>query len=106
SGASPPLLSFPTRRSSDLGTIANIPVMVDFGSNRPERPMSELVTKKLRPGDIYTHCFSGLRNELDDSGHIDPAMVQARKRGVIFDVGHGGGSFAWRVAAPAIKDGF
>jgi dihydroorotase len=96
----------PVEHAVEAGTIANIPVMVDFGSNRPERPMSELVTKKLRPGDIYTHCFSGLRNELDDSGHINPAMVQARKRGVIFDVGHGGGSFAWRVAAPAIKDGF
>ena len=50
--------------------------------------------------------YSGLRNELDDTGHVNPAMVQARKRGVIFDVGHGGGSFAWRVAVPAIKDGF
>ena len=40
--------------------------MVDFGANRPERPMAELVTKKLRPGDIYTHAYSGLRDELDD----------------------------------------
>jgi dihydroorotase len=96
----------PVEHAVEAGTIANIPVMVDFGANRPERPMSELVTKKLRPGDIYTHCFSGLRNELDESGHINPAMVQARKRGVIFDVGNGGGSFAWRVAVPAIKDGF
>jgi len=39
-----------------------------FGSNRPERPMAELVTRKLRPGDIYTHAYSGLRNELDESG--------------------------------------
>src|SRR5437868_5839009 len=96
----------PVEHAVAAGTAANIPVMVDFGANRPERPMSELVTKKLRPGDIYTHCFSGLRNELDASGHINPAMVEARKRGVIFDVGHGGGSFAWRVAVPAIKDGF
>src|SRR5437763_3146704 len=96
----------PVEHAVAAGTTANIPVMVDFGSNRPERPMSELVTKKLRPGDIYTHCFSGLRNELDELGHINPAMVQARKRGVIFDVGHGGGSFAWRVAIPAIKEGF
>jgi dihydroorotase len=80
--------------------------MVDFGTNRKERPMSELVTVKLRPGDIYTHCYSGLRNELDESGHVNPAMFEARKRGVIFDVGHGGGSFAWRIAVPAIKQGF
>jgi dihydroorotase len=96
----------PVEHAVAAGTIANIPVMVDFGANRPERPMSELVTRKLRPGDIYTHCYSGLRNELDESGHVNPAMVQARKRAVIFDVGHGGGSFAWRVAVPAIKEGF
>ena len=96
----------PVEHAVEAGTIANIPVMVDFGTNRPERPMSELVTKKLRPGDIYTHMYSGLRNEQDESGHVNPAMLEARKRGVIFDVGHGGGSFAWRIAVPAIKEGF
>jgi dihydroorotase len=96
----------PVEQAVEAGTIANIPVMVDFGSNRKERPMSELVTKKLRPGDIYTHCYSGLRNELDETGHVNPAMIEARKRGVIFDVGHGGGSFAWRIAVPASKQGF
>ena len=95
----------PVERAVATGTIANIPVMVDFGTNRPERPMSELVTKKLRPGDIYTHCYSGLRNEQVD-GKVNPAMFEARKRGVIFDVGHGGGSFAWRIAIPALKQGF
>jgi dihydroorotase len=96
----------PVETAVEAGTIANIPVMVDFGTNFKERPMSELVTKKLRPGDIYTHCYSGIRNELDESGHVNPAMFEARKRGVIFDVGHGGGSFLWRVAVPAIKEGF
>jgi dihydroorotase len=96
----------PVERAVEAGTQANIPVMVDFGANRPERPMAELVTRKLRPGDIYTHMYSGLRNELDDSGHVNPGMPEGRRRGVIFDVGHGGGSFAWRVAVPAIKEGF
>src|SRR3984885_13962492 len=96
----------PVEHAVEAGTLANIPVMVDFGANRPERPMSELVTKKLRPGDIYTHMYSGLRNEQDSSGHVNPAMWEARKRGVIFDVGHGGGSFAWRIAVPAIKEKF
>jgi dihydroorotase len=95
----------PVEQAVEAGTIAKIPVMVDFGSNRKERPMSELVTKKLRPGDIYTHCYSGLRDELVD-GKVNPAMFEARKRGVIFDVGHGGGSFAWRIAVPALKQGF
>ena len=96
----------PVERAVEAGTEANIPVMVDFGANRAERPMAELVTTKLRPGDIYTHAYSGLRNELDDSGHVNPGMFEGRKRGVIFDVGHGGGSFVWRVAVPAIKEGF
>ncbi len=96
----------PVEQAVEAGTIANIPVMVDFGTNRKERPMSELVTKKLRPGDIYTHCYSGLRNELDESGHVNPAMFEARKRGVIFDVGHGSGSLAWRIAVPAMRQGF
>jgi dihydroorotase len=96
----------PVEHAVEAGTIANIPVMVDFGANRPERPMPELVTKKLRPGDIYTHCYSGLRNEQTESGHVNPAMFEGRKRGVIFDVGHGGGSFAWRIAVPAMKEGF
>jgi len=96
----------PVERAVEAGTLANIPVMVDFGTNHPERPLSELVTKKLRPGDIYTHVYSGLRNEQDESGHVNPALWEARKRGVIFDVGHGGGSFLWRIAVPAIKEGF
>ncbi len=96
----------PVERAVEAGTIADVPVMVDFGANRPERPLSELVTKKLRPGDIYTHVYSGLRGEQDDSGHVNPALLEGRRRGVIYDVGHGGGSFLWRVAVPAMKEGF
>jgi len=96
----------PVEHAVEAGTAAGIPVMVDFGNDHPERPLADLVTKKLRPGDIYTHCYSGLRHELDDDGHVNPGMVAGRKRGVIFDVGHGGGSFAWRIAVPAMKEGF
>ena len=96
----------PVDNAIAAGNIANIPVMVDFGSNKPERPLSELLTKKLRPGDIYTHVYSGLRGEQTESGHANPALFEGRKRGVFFDVGHGGGSFLWRVAVPLIKDGF
>jgi dihydroorotase len=96
----------PVDRAIEAGTAADIPVMVDFGNNHPDtRPLADLLTKKLRPGDIYTHMYSGLRNELVD-GKPNPGMVEGRKRGVIFDVGHGGGSFAWRVAAPMVKAGF
>jgi dihydroorotase len=96
----------PVERAVEAGTIASIPVMVDFGINHAERPLSELVTRKLRPGDIYTHLYSGLRNEQVESGKVNPALWEGRKRGVIFDVGHGGGSFLWRIAVPAMKEGF
>jgi dihydroorotase len=96
----------PVERAVEAGTLANLPVMVDFGAGRPERPVAELVTNKLRPGDIYTHVYSGLRGELGPSGHVNPGLLEGRKRGVLFDVGHGGGSFLWRIAVPAIKDGF
>lgn len=96
----------PVEHAVEAGKLAGgIPVMVDFGNDHPERPLADLVTKKLRPGDIYTHCYSGLRHELVD-GRVNPGMIEGRKRGVIFDVGHGGGSFAWRVAVPAMKQGF
>src|SRR6267142_1360528 len=96
----------PVERAVEAGTLANIPVMVDFGTNHKERPVADLVTKKLRPGDIYTHVYSGLREEQDPSGKVNPGLWEGRKRGVIFDVGHGGGSFAWRIAVPAIKEKF
>jgi dihydroorotase len=88
------------------GTLANVPIMVDFGANRLERPISALLSQKLRPGDIYTHCYSGLRDELLPDGKVNPGMWEGRERGIIFDVGHGAGSFTWRVAVPAIQQGF
>jgi dihydroorotase len=96
----------PVERAVEAGTQANIPVMVDFGTNHKERPVADLVTKKLRPGDIYTHMYSGLREEQLPSGKVNPGLFEGRKRGVIFDVGHGGGSFAWRIAVPALKENF
>ncbi|MEO7652040.1 MAG: amidohydrolase/deacetylase family metallohydrolase [Bryobacteraceae bacterium] len=88
------------------GTLANIPVMVDFGDFRTERPFQELVLKKLRPGDIYTHTYLDRVPMLDDAGKVNKYLFEARKRGVIFDVGHGGGSFIFRLAVPAVEQGF
>jgi dihydroorotase len=96
----------PVEHAVEAGTLADVPVMVDFGVDHPERPIADLLTRKLRPGDIYTHVYSGLRHELDRPGHLNPALEDGRRRGVIFDVGHGGGSFLWRVAVPAVRAGF
>jgi dihydroorotase len=96
----------PVENAVEAGKMANIPVMIDFGEFRPERPFQELVTKKLRPGDIYTHMYLDRVPMLDEHGRVMPYLFEARKRGVIFDVGHGGGSFLWRQAVPAVKQGF
>ena len=93
-------------RAVEAGKMANIPVMVDFGTFRPERPFQDLVLKKLRPGDIYTHTYLGAVPMLDDAGKVNQYLFEARKRGVIFDVGHGGGSLLFRQAVPAVKQGF
>jgi dihydroorotase len=92
-------------RALEAGRLAGIPIMVDFGRASPEKSLAELLSSRLRPGDIYTHVYSGLRGELDPSGHANPALFEGRRRGVIFDVGHGAASFTWRVAVPIVKEG-
>ncbi|HET7086749.1 MAG TPA: amidohydrolase/deacetylase family metallohydrolase [Rhizomicrobium sp.] len=97
----------PVEQAVIAGTKANIPVMVDFGADRPTRPLYDLLTKKLRPGDIYTHMYSGLRQEQDPATKgPQKGMIEGRARGVIFDTGTGGGSFKWSLAIPFIKQGF
>jgi dihydroorotase len=96
----------PVDRAVEAGKLANVPVMVDFGYFVPERPFQELVLKHLRPGDIYTHMYLGRVPMIDKDGKVEPYLFEARKRGVIFDVGHGAGSFVYRQAAPAVKQGF
>jgi dihydroorotase len=93
-------------RAVEAGRLADVPVMVDFATFRPERPFQDLVLKHLRPGDIYTHTYLSAVPMLDDHGTLLPYLAEARKRGVIFDVGHGGGSFSFRQAVPAVKQGF
>ena len=89
------------------GNIANVPVMIDYGARRIERPLLQLVSTHLRPGDIYTHCFSGLRGEQDPTtGGPSEALKVMKQRGIYCDVGHGGGSFSWTVALPIVKSGY
>jgi dihydroorotase len=80
--------------------------MVDFGYLNNIRNLPTLLLDKLRPGDIYTHCYSGHREEVLSDGKVNPAIFTGRKRGIIFDVGFGAGSFYWYVAVPAFQQGF
>jgi dihydroorotase len=60
----------------------------------------------FRPGDIFTHAYAGgSRGEVID-GKINPASFRAQKRGIVFDIGHGGASFTFRTATQAMKEGF
>lgn len=97
---------YPVEEAVRAGDAAGIPVMVDFGADHAERPLETLLGEKLRPGDIYTHCFSGNRRELLEDGTPNPGLFAGRERGVVFDVGHGGGSFKWSVAAKCLEAGF
>ncbi len=88
------------------GILCNKPVMVDFWPRPPERPYPDLILKKLRPGDIHTHVFAQQFPIINDKGKVYDYMFQARDRGVIFDLGHGAGSFWFRNAVPALENGF
>jgi dihydroorotase len=94
----------PYERAVEAGTIADIPVMVDFGSARV-RTIKELFERVFRPGDIYTHAYAGGGRELI-GGKVNPAIFAAQKKGIIFDIGHGGGSFVWQTAVQAFKEGY
>lgn len=89
------------KAASESGTIA----MVDFHP-RPGRGYRELILEHMRPGDIHTHIYGQLTPQLDENKKVQPYMWEARKRGVLFDVGHGNGSFLFRIAAPAVAQGF
>ncbi|MGC2449962.1 MAG: amidohydrolase/deacetylase family metallohydrolase [Candidatus Sulfotelmatobacter sp.] len=92
-------------RAIECATLANVPVMYDFWP-RPDRTYEDLLLKKMRPGDIHTHVFAQQFPIILPDGKINPALAEARARGVIFDVGHGAGSFWFRAAVPAAKQGF
>src|SRR5690242_7064947 len=92
-------------RAIECGTAANVPIMVDFWP-REDRTYEDLILKKMRPGDIHTHVFAQQFPIILPDGKLNPALAQARARGVIFDVGHGSGSFWFRNAVPAQKQGF
>lgn len=93
-------------RAIECGRLAKVPIMVDFWPRPPQRSYAELILKRMRKGDIHTHVFAQQFPIILPNGRVNPIMWRARKRGVIFDVGHGAGSFWFRNAVPAIEQGF
>ena len=99
----------PVTRAVTAGRETNVPVMVDFGGHTPPLSLEDLLLKHLRPGDILTHTYAQVAGRVpivDDNGKVRSFVWEARKRGVIFDAGHGGGSFLFRQAVPAMQQGF
>ena len=99
----------PTTRAVEAGNLAELPVIIDFGGAQPNLSIQELFFKHLRPGDIYTHTYAalnGAREEIVDANNtLKPFVLEAQKRGIIFDVGYGGASFNYTQAIPALKAG-
>ncbi len=96
-------------KAVEAGKLANVPVMIDFGEHDPPNSIKSLFLEHLRPGDMFTHTFANIGQResiVDENGMVKPFIFDAQKKGIVFDVGHGGGSFTWRQAVPAIKQGF
>ncbi len=99
----------PVERSVEAGNLAGVPVMVDFGGVIPELSLETLLMEKLRPGDILTHTFAHVKGRIpivDSTGNLESFVRDAQQRGIVFDVGHGGGSFLFKQAIPATQQGF
>lgn len=91
------------------GKLSNTPVMIDDKIfTLTGRTSKEKLLERMRPGDMHTHVFNDRQLEVVDrvTGKLQPYIAEARKRGVLFDLGHGAGSFLWPVAAKALEQGF
>ena len=92
------------KSAREAGEAARLPIMIHVGDT--PIPLAEILNE-LRPGDVITHCYHG-REEgiLDARGAVTQAARHAAARGVLFDVGHGKGSFSFQVARRALAQGF
>jgi len=97
--------------AEEAARLADMPLMVDLGGAEPPLSLDTLYSQILKPGDIYTHCFAQLGGGRDyiidtQTGLPKNFTIEARKKGIIFDVGYGGISLAYSQAIPAVKSGF
>ena len=102
----------PLKRAIKACEMSGVPakVMCHIGGVAEKELMSQILDL-FRPGDVLTHCYSGAPNNagvgtnIVQDGKLLPAALAAKKRGVIFDIGHGGGSFDYTIAEAAIAQG-
>ena len=102
----------PLKRAIKACEMSGVPakVMCHIGGVADRELMSQILDL-FRPGDVLTHCYSGAPNNaglgtnIVQDGKLLPAALAAKKRGIIFDIGHGGGSFDYTIAEAAIAQG-
>jgi len=95
----------PFERASEAAKISNTPLFVEC--HMPQYTLQEQLDH-MRPGDIITHAFENVSERMtvvDEQGKVRPFVLDAQKRGVLFDVGHGGAGFWFNQAIPAFKQG-
>lgn len=94
----------PLRVALEVGRATDLPVMCHIGA--PPPGLGDMLPL-MRPGDVITHALKGRKGCLTVAGdRVRPEAWEARERGVLFDVGHGAGSFSWQVARAALEQGF
>ena len=92
------------RRAREAADEAGLPIMIHIGGSYS--PLKDLLAL-MKKGDVVTHSFNSHPNGLLDSGgKIVPEVLEARERGVLFDVGHGAGSFSFEVMEKCLNQGF
>lgn len=107
--------SIPVDSAVLAGKLSKKPVMIDWRGMPPSNSFERLLMGHLRPGDILTHMYhAGTRSPtapfykesiVDQNGKVNQYVFNAQKRGVIFDVGHGGNGFVFSQAIPSLKQG-
>jgi dihydroorotase len=96
----------PFQRALDVGRVTSRPIIIE--AHLPKLPLEGILTR-MGPGDIYSQSFKHQTADrlsiVDDNGNVRPYVLAAYKKGVLFDVGHGGVSFQFGTAIPALQQG-
>ena len=95
----------PFEKALEAGNRSNVPLLVEC--HLPQYSLEDQL-KKMRPGDIITHSFEKISERMsvvDDNKVVRPFVKEAQKRGVLFDLGHGGAGFWFSEAIPALQQG-
>ena len=95
--------SFPLELAIEVAEELGLPVMAHIDFPPPSR---KDMLDRLRPGDVLTHCFRPFPNAPVRRGEIRPEMMEARERGIVFDIGHGMGGFGFASTRPMLEAGF